>query len=143
MNFSPVPKPPARLRLPSKYGSTIPQSSKGPNKVSKRRPSEKLRIYGTSQRRAFIRKLDCSACGASGFSQNAHVFKIGAGMGYKGDAAGIAPLCGPRYNLVGCHAMLDQHRDKFFARFPWYQPEVIAAETDRAWLAFVEAEGDA
>lgn len=140
MTFSPVPKPPRTEKKPRRW---LPRSTKPLNKVNKRRrPSEKLRIYGTSQRRAFIRRLPCSACGAEGFSQNAHVGTNGRGAGRKADADQIAPLCGPRYNLVGCHAQFDQKRSDFERRFPWYVPEVIAAETERAWLAFSEAEGE-
>lgn len=106
----------------------------------KRQAVEMPRKYGSSHRRTFIRSLPCSACGAEGYSQNAHVLKIDGGMGRKGSYLGIAPLCGPRYGLAGCHARYDQHRSKFFSRFPWYDPKVICAEIERAYQAFCEAE---
>jgi len=145
-HFSPCPKPVRVERVYSRYSSipvTTPKIKKGgkPRAYNKQRQAKEMpRKYGSSHRRKFVRSLDCSACGASGFSQNAHVHKIGAGAGRKGSFMGIAPLCGPRYTLSGCHNQFDEHRSDFDRRFPWYNPEVIAAETERAYVAFCEAE---
>lgn len=131
------PKPEPRQPSPRKQ---IPRG-KPPRKFNKlRQAREMIRKYGTSHRRHFIRRLPCSSCGIEGYSQNAHVLKVNGGMGRKGDASGVAPLCGPRYADVGCHALWDRHRDKFAARFPWYDPAVICETTERAYQAYCEAE---
>lgn len=116
----------------------IPRDKPPRKQNRKRRETNKQRAYGPSQRRAFVRGLPCSSCGIEGFSQNAHVVKIDGGMGFKGSYLGIAPLCGSRFQNPGCHNLYDEHRSDFDKRFPWYVPEVIAADTERKWVESCE-----
>lgn len=80
----------------------------------------------------------CSACGAVGYSEGAHVLGNG-GMSRKADADTQAPLCGRRWSedgesfLLGCHTLYDEHRWMFDIDFPEYDPEKAARETEQKW----------
>lgn len=115
--------------------STLARAGKlkrGPMKKRRRKPSETLRIYGTPERRAWVKSMGCAACGVYGYSENAHLLGNG-GMSRKGDCTEIGPLCGPHMSYVGCHRLFDRHRSKFDARFPRFNPEEVAAMTERRW----------
>lgn len=85
-----------------------------PMKKRRRKPSETLRIYGTPERRAWIKSLPCLACaGISSFfadatrgtSHNAHT--VTGGTGRKADYQTIIPLCASH------HRRYDEHKIPF------------------------------
>lgn len=104
----------------------------------KKKPRSKedtARIYGPSGRIQFVQSLACAACGIKGFSVNAHLTPKGEkGTGYKGHYRFIAPLCGERFMLIGCHRLYDEYPMLFKAEHPGFDPEKAAAETQLLWL---------
>ncbi len=108
----------------------------------KRKPrpaSETLRIYGPKERVEFVKSLPCCACGVEGFSENAHVGNEGAGTGCKANADQIAPLCGSRFGIRGCHQILDDVLGREdFERTRKIDLDACAAETERLWQEHCE-----
>jgi hypothetical protein len=135
---------------PRKYSSLPSRSRPMPRRET---PMKKVRIkpnpkktakrlertHGPKARREWTHTLPCAACGILGYSVAAHVLGNG-GMGRKRDASTTAPLCAPHYDgwngfTFGCHARFDHHRRDFDARFPDFDPERAAAETEKLWQA--------
>lgn len=106
-----------------------------------RKKKEFARCYHSRARVAFVKSLDCAACGCSGHSENAHVLG-NDGMGRKAGYQTVAPLCGAhpsRYVpgiVIGCHEYFDRCRSRFDASFRDFNPEKVAAEVEAAWLSF-------
>lgn len=95
--------------------------------------------YHSDERVRFVQELPCSACGVRGHSENAHVGRR-SGIGRKGHYTEIAPLCRRRYGAHGCHPMLHDAPHIFVQRFPEFNAEDIAAETERKWAASQQGE---
>jgi hypothetical protein len=104
-----------------------------------RSSKERQRIYGPRGYIEWIHERPCAACGVIGWSECAHI-KTG-GMGRKDDWTRTIPLCGPHTNprrqtiTIGCHRMYDL---RLLALPEWCPPELLAAETQAAWLAHLE-----
>jgi len=103
-----------------------------------RKQTEFQRTYGSRARVKFVKSLPCSACGVRGLSENAHVCGP-AGLGRKGAATTIAPLCGMYFGLagasIGCHRLFDEYPAAFATRFPRFERVKAAADTAARWLA--------
>ena len=100
-----------------------------------RRAREWERSYGSEERVSWVRSLPCSVPGCHArMSENAHVSPEGdpSGMGRKGDACQIIPLCA-RHHLelhrVGQRIFNDTHR---------IDVDLIAATIAYRWLALQE-----
>lgn len=103
------------------------------------RPAKKtLRIYGSPARRKFVKSLPCYTCHVEGYTEQAHCAPSSEkGTGYKAGYLWIVPLCGRRggwWPERGCHILFDRFRDEFNMRFPDFDPEKAASETQSAWL---------
>ncbi len=100
------------------------------------------KAHGPKARGEWIATLPCAACGVVGYSQPAHVLGC-AGMGLKKGPESMAPLCGPRFVIVGliqrlyqgCHRFFDTSRSEFYVQFPAFNPEIEASRQDAAWRA--------
>jgi len=133
-HFHPVPKPAPRVKPP-----------KGLRKRNHERAAADFkREYGSIARTKWVRLQPCAACGAWGYSQNAHVLG-NDGAGRKGHFTTITPLCGVRPDeqgsvYEGCHSLFDTKQDEFRARFPTFSPKRACRETQRQWRAFLNGE---
>lgn len=127
MTFRPVPKPESR----EKKAPTRPVRSR--IKKQSRPKAETLRIYGSVERRLWMKAQPCCVCEAFGMAQdgeshNAHT-EVG-GTGYKADAHTIVPMC--RLH----HQMFDERTE------PLDAPEIrdtlkkLAAKYDALWQTF-------
>jgi hypothetical protein len=67
----------------------------------------KMQLTRSKSYREYVAKLDCIACGISGYSQAAHPCG-GRGLGQKADDLAVFPLCCTRPGIVGCHVEHDQ-----------------------------------
>jgi hypothetical protein len=112
----------------------LKRSRKPPKRNVKRRASEFARCYGSKARVAFVRSLPCSACGVIGYSQNAHVCRVGGGMGRKAHYTTIVPLRG------AMHRELHQIGRASFEEKYGVDLDKAAADTQAAWLQFSGAE---
>lgn len=119
--------------LPTKVRVEIARTA-----IKTHRPKHEVKQMGTASRRAFVRSLPCCACGVEGFSVNAHTTRR-SGMGMKGKASDIVPLCGPRpmnrggmYD--GCHYELDNGRGREWLEST-YRIDLLecAAQTNAAY----------
>lgn len=107
--------------------------ARSPIRKHGRTPSETERIYGPPERGDLVRAMPCAACGVEGYSENAHVVKGDKGMGHKASARFTAPLCGSRYDVMGCHRLFDDYRWTFDTKHPDFDPDAAAAATEAAW----------
>lgn len=64
-------------------------------------------LYRSEGYRRLVAGFSCCFCGVEGYSQAAHA-NTGKGMSLKSSDLQIFALCGPRYGVPGCHALLDQ-----------------------------------
>lgn len=113
-------------------GNKIPFSTA---KKKKRSKSEFNRIYGSKERVEFVKSLPCAACGVVGYSENAHVAPASEkGTGYKAGWEWIAPLCGDRYGLLGCHSLFDSG-----CTLPDFDPTLAAQKCEEQWQEHTEA----
>jgi hypothetical protein len=100
-----------------------------------RRAREWERSYGSEERVSWVRSLPCSVPGCNRrMSENAHVSPEGdpSGMGRKGDARQIIPLCAPHhmeFHRAGQRTFNDTHR---------IDVDLIAAAIAYRWLASQE-----
>lgn len=136
----------------SKLGGRVPSSTitgtRKPIRKKPRKPSEFARIYGSKERMEFVKSLPCAACGVVGYSENAHLLGSG-GLSRKAGYETIAPLCGvhafyapfAKVWYVGCHHLFDRIRWDFDLKFPDFDPEKVAAETQARWLAIADKGG--
>lgn len=125
--FRPAPKPSPRQ-------PKVPTPIKRSRLKKQSRPkAETLRIYGSVERRLWMKAQPCCVCEAFGLTQegeshNAHTET--GGTSYKADARTIVPMC--RLH----HQMFDEHRD------PLDAPEIrdmlkkLAAKYDALWQTF-------
>jgi hypothetical protein len=128
---------------------TIPKRTAVKRSAIKRKPrkaSKTLRIYGPPARRKLVKAMPCAACGAEGWSVNAHVAPPSEkGTGYKAGYEWIAPLCADRLvffvPVMGCHTMYDEHYEDFVLRFPDFNAEKAAAQTEQAWQDHLKEKG--
>jgi len=133
IHFHPAPKPAPTVKPP-----------KGLRKKNTARVAENFkRAYGSIARVKFVNLRHCAACGAWGYSENAHLLGNDGGS-RKGHFTTIGPLCGVRPDdqggvYQGCHNLFDEHGDEFAARFPTFNPRRVAAKTQRDWIAFVRS----
>lgn len=138
----------SKKRLAANGGKT-PFLKRSAIRKKPRKPSETLRIYGPPARRAFVKSLPCCTCRVEGYTDQAHVAPSSEkGAGYKAGYLWIAPLCGERPLsgsqwefhdsrwYIGCHALHDEHREDFNARYPDFDPAIESAKVEAAWLAF-------
>lgn len=68
---------------------------------------EKEEAVRSETYRRLVAAMPCKMCGIWGFSQAAHP-NTGKGAGLKTDDRLCFPLCGPRPDAAGCHALFDQ-----------------------------------
>jgi hypothetical protein len=106
--------------------------------MKKRRPKHEAATMGTRERRQFVATLPCAACGIVGYSANAHLLGTG-GMGRKRSADTIGPLCADRSGVTGCHTLYDAFPWTFRERFPDFDPEWVAMQTERRWQQSLRA----
>jgi hypothetical protein len=124
MTIHPAPKPKLRAKR-------VPKPLKKGN--SARRSREWKRAYGSVERVAFVKGLECVV----GFTcwgkmENAHTET--GGKGRKGDAESIVPLC--KWH----HHMIHQHGMSFYGSIDW---RAAAAKTHARWQAFIGQEKSA
>lgn len=107
-----------------------------------RKRREFTRTYHSDERVKFVRGLPCAACGVQGYSVNAHLLG-NDGARRKGPYTSVGPLCDIRFGtptVIGCHITYDLHRRAFDAAFPDFDPEKVAAETEKLWQRYTEEE---
>lgn len=105
-----------------------------------RKASKTKRIYGSKARARWVKMLPCVGCGrvptADVPNVNAHTET--GGIGYKADAATIAPLCPDLAGRVGCHTKYDQHLPPFDTEASRDAIKRQAAVTDARWTRMGE-----
>lgn len=125
-------------------GSRPLRRSRPKTKNVARKKDEFARCFGSAERVEFVKGLPCAACGVTGFSQNAHIGREGAGAGRRANADQIGPLCGPHYLKPelpggygilrgGCHALYDEHRGEFVRLYSDFNVTEVCEETERVW----------
>lgn len=121
-----------RRRKPlNRYARTSAQNRK-------RRAAEWERAYGSKARVEFVKALPCCVCGSRYGVQNAHVGShVEAGMGRRGDADTVAPLC------LDCHAAQEGRTAAFEAArgLPAGFLARAAAETEASWQRHLASGG--
>lgn len=101
IHFNPCPKPAPREKKPRKFLKRSPL--KKVNRERRKRLFEE--DFGSKEYLAFIHSLPCAVCNEYGWTQAAHTKSRGAG----GKVDDVAPLCGNRLGITGCHARYDDH----------------------------------
>lgn len=152
MTFRPDPKPEPEPKRPRAYGSTLPRRKaplahgKAPNAprkaparrtpIRKSNPKRKAanfaRSFVSEARVLFVQSLPCAVPGCRRRDiQNAHIgSQVEAGMGRRGNADTIAPLCKTH------HEMQEGKRPEDADRALGLPPgtlERAAAQTEAAW----------
>jgi hypothetical protein len=102
--------------------------------------AKREREYGPPGYHAFLTSRPCCACGVEGFSEFAHVGRIGKGVGRKADASQGAPLCGPHFisrlrgegMYRGCHQSSHEGQRSF--ELMWDVD--LNAEAAKCWTEF-------
>jgi hypothetical protein len=119
-----VPKPKRRLRA-----ARQPIARSGKPKAKKRTASEFARIYGSRARTVFVKSLRCTVGICVGWPvEQAHTQN--GGMGRKGDAASIVPMCFWHHKWL--HSMgVESFRQRFGVDL-----DAAAAETERRWQEY-------
>lgn len=136
-----IPKLSAKKRAALKgrpVYSTISSPKKAIRKVNpKRRAKAFERTYLSKERVIFVKAMACAACGTAGFAVNAHLLG-NDGARRKGHYTTVGPLCGSDPWGPDCHFLYDNDRSEFNARFPDFDPEKVAAETEARWQVFLQ-----
>ncbi len=122
-------------KKPLTRSAPLPRGKRPKARNRKRQAKAFAYAYHSTERVEFVKDQECAACGRLFASENAHVLGNG-GMSRKGHYTTIAPLCGPVAGTIGCHRMYDLYREEFDKFFPAFDPEAVAAQTERAWLAY-------
>lgn len=104
---------------------------------AKRWTKNQRRAFGSKDRAEFVRWLPCIVCGAIP-SENAHTPHPSAGMGYRGDAVAVAPICWAHHQ--GATDSLHKMGPGPFERLHGVNLEQAARDTEAAWQRHV---GDA
>ena len=88
--------------------------------------AEHERVYGPEGFGDWIRSQPCAACHHVGHSVQAHVGKVGKGVGRKADWTQVIPLCRSRpLAIEGCHEK--SHRGALVVDPQWLR------QTQEAW----------
>jgi hypothetical protein len=131
MSFNPCPKPIS----PPKAPKTMRKRN------AARQTLEFKRTYHSRARQKFVTLGPCAACGSTELCDNAHVLGT-EGTGLKKGYKTIAPLCRPRLDrknsaaYEGCHQLSHRDPEAFRMRYPKFNPERAARDTERRWKAF-------
>lgn len=77
-------------------------------------PNFKQHIIRNKNHLRFVAGLPCAMCRIGGFSQAAHIGRLG--MGIKNPDSLVIPLCCARPGIEGCHIESAKNEKKFFAK---------------------------
>lgn len=120
----------AKPRKPIARKTPLPRRTQRATPVNaKRKLREWLRAYGSPARVGWVADLPCIACHYKP-SENAHVGS--GGVGRKGDASTVVPLCS------SCHKALHRIGEASFERQAKLDLRACARQTEEAWQAKVD-----